>query len=164
MQLVPVEGFALRDCQVLHLGRHGTVCVAKEEHALVGVNPQEGGDIGTVVQRGREAHKAHGLGGGLHLEDGPGHQALPHRAAVIIDQVDLIQDHQAHKLGVRPALSLVGNDVPLLVHGHNHLGIADFLPGEADVARELTDGDAVGRQALGKVLDNLLNRAFMGAM
>lgn len=46
--------------------------VVKVEQPLLGLDPQEGGHVLKVGQRGRQAHQPHHLLGGLRQEEGCG--------------------------------------------------------------------------------------------
>ena len=57
----------------------------------------------------------------LDLADGAGHDAFQHGAALIVQQVDLVDDDQAHQLRVGAVPALARDDVPLLRRGHDDL-------------------------------------------
>ena len=63
----------------------------------------------------------------LDLAHSAGDDALQHRPALIVQQVDLIDDDQAHQLRVGAVAALACNDVPLLRRRHDdlqHAGLA----------------------------------------
>lgn len=64
--------------------------VVKVEEPLGGIHAQAGGHVLIVGQRGAQADQTHVLLGQLYVADGPGHQGLQYRPAVVVQQVDFI--------------------------------------------------------------------------
>mmetsp|Transcript_43794 Transcript_43794/g.78592 ORF Transcript_43794/g.78592 Transcript_43794/m.78592 type:complete len:219 (-) Transcript_43794:236-892(-) len=135
LELESSKSVAFGDSQILHLERHGTVRVIEEEHAFFGIDAQKGGDVGVVGQCGGEAHESDGLRGRFHLSDNACDNALQHGATIVVQQVNLVDNHQLHQLGVRPSLSLARDNVPFFGGRHDHLRFRDLLPRQAGIAR-----------------------------
>ena len=73
----------------------------------------------------------------LDLAHGTGDDGLDDRAAVVVQQVDLVDDEQAHELRVGAVAALARDDVPLLRRGHNDLGGIDLALGHVHVTCQL---------------------------
>ena len=121
--LEALDGLLLGDADVLLLERHGPVRVVEVEEAAREVDAQEQRHVLVVGQGGGEADEAHVLLGGLHVAQGARHYALEHGPPLVVQQVDLVDDDEAHELRVGAVAALPRDYVPLLGRAHDHLGL-----------------------------------------
>mmetsp|Transcript_6096 Transcript_6096/g.18586 ORF Transcript_6096/g.18586 Transcript_6096/m.18586 type:complete len:495 (+) Transcript_6096:2793-4277(+) len=134
--LEALHGVACTHADELLLQRHRPVGGAKVvETALA--HAQELGHVAVVGQRSAEAHDADHHLRALHQPQRARHQALDHRAAVLVQQVHLVDDEQAHQRGQRPVRALARDHVPLLGRGHDHVRLVELAPAQLHVAGEL---------------------------
>mmetsp|Transcript_112262 Transcript_112262/g.317541 ORF Transcript_112262/g.317541 Transcript_112262/m.317541 type:complete len:630 (+) Transcript_112262:4722-6611(+) len=76
-----------------------------------------------------------------------------------MQQVDLIDDDEPHKLRVCPLVaSLARDDVPFLRRRHDDLGLVDLGFREVDIPTKLPDDDAVTLEPLLEALDHFLHQ------
>ncbi|KJR89206.1 uncharacterized protein SPSK_05806 [Sporothrix schenckii 1099-18] len=155
-----LDGLAVGDADKLLAQRAGAVGAVEVEQARLGVDAQEAGDVAVVGQRGRQADEAHGLARLLRLAQRAADNALENRATVVVQQVNLVNDNQAHEVGIRQVGGFARDDIPLLGRRHNDLGLGDLLLGELAVASQLADADAKGLEPLAKVADLLLDEGL----
>ena len=80
-----------------------------------------------VWQRGRESEQSDVFLSRLHLPDGPGDEALDDRAAVVVEEMDLVEDDQTNELRERSLRALPRHDVPLLRRADDHLEHGSWL-------------------------------------
>mmetsp|Transcript_9219 Transcript_9219/g.31869 ORF Transcript_9219/g.31869 Transcript_9219/m.31869 type:complete len:371 (+) Transcript_9219:5572-6684(+) len=113
-QLQALQRLLQCDAQEVLLQRAGPEGVVKDEETLVKVHAEEHGHVLVVRQGGAQAHQPSHLVRGLHLLDGPGHDGFQHGTPVIVQEVDLIDDHQLHQLGEGLVSRLARHNVPLL--------------------------------------------------
>mmetsp|Transcript_54352 Transcript_54352/g.65401 ORF Transcript_54352/g.65401 Transcript_54352/m.65401 type:complete len:151 (-) Transcript_54352:756-1208(-) len=125
-QLKPFERVLLRNTNVLLLERHGAVGMIEEEATPVGY-PEECGDILVIGQCGTQPHQPDGFVAALDLTEGAGYNGLQYGSTIVVEEVDLVDDHQFHQLRVRPPLTLAGDNVPFLGSGDQDLGISNLL-------------------------------------
>ena len=162
-QLEPLQGLLHGDADELLLQRTRTETVVEDEQPLRRVHTEEGGDVLEVGQRRGKTDDSHHLLCRLHLSHGASHDRLQHRAAIIMQQVNLVDDQQSHQLGVRPVSRLASDDIPLLRGGDDHLRVVDLRAGQRHVAGELADVDAVGLQPRSEVAHHLRNQRLHGS-
>mmetsp|Transcript_62196 Transcript_62196/g.148188 ORF Transcript_62196/g.148188 Transcript_62196/m.148188 type:complete len:1090 (-) Transcript_62196:715-3984(-) len=161
-ELEALERLLLRDPDVLLLQRARPVRVIEVKEALLLVDAQHRRHVLVVGQRRREADEAHQLLRGLDLADGPRDERLEHRAARVVEQVDLVDDHQLHQAREGPGVALAGDDVILLGSHHDHVRLAELLLVELDISGELLDDDPERLQALRKVHHDLRDQRLHG--
>ena len=159
-QLEPLERLLLGDADVLLLQRHGPEAVVEEEHARGRVDAEQLRHVRKVGQRRRQAHEPHGVARRLDLADRPRDDRLEDGAAVVVEQVDLVDDDQAHELRVRAVAALARDDVPLLRRRDDDLRRLDLRDRQRLVARQLADLHAVRREALAEVEHDLLHEGL----
>mmetsp|Transcript_6965 Transcript_6965/g.17862 ORF Transcript_6965/g.17862 Transcript_6965/m.17862 type:complete len:257 (+) Transcript_6965:487-1257(+) len=126
------------------------------------VDAQEGGYVLVVGQGGGEADDADHALAGLDLAQRARHQHLDHSAAVVIEQVHLVNDEQPHKRGHGHVSALSRDDVPLLRCGHDHLRLLQLLLGQLHVPGELLDNEPQRRKALGEGARHLRGQRLHG--
>ena len=159
-QLEPLERLLLGDADVLLLQRHGPEAVVEEEHARGRLDAEQLRHVREVGQRRRQAHEPHGVARRLDLADRPRDDRLEDGPAVVVEQVDLVDDDQAHELRVRAVAALARDDVPLLRRRDDDLGRLDLRDRQRLVARQLADLHAVRREALAEVEHDLLHEGL----
>eukprot|EP00123_Amoebidium_parasiticum_P015485 comp22998_c0_seq1/m.36625 comp22998_c0_seq1/g.36625 ORF comp22998_c0_seq1/g.36625 comp22998_c0_seq1/m.36625 type:complete len:337 (+) comp22998_c0_seq1:3951-4961(+) len=153
--LEPLERLLLRNADIGLVEGHGSEAVVKVEEALVWLHAQERGHILVVGQRGTQTNKTGKLLCGLYCPDSSCHDSLQNWSSVVMQQVDLVDYDQSHKLGEALVSALARNNVPLLRGAHYHLCSSNLLLAQLVVTCQLTDGDAVLLQALAKVARHL---------
>ena len=102
--LEPLHGLLLSDPDVGLLQGDGPEAVVEEEQPLGGVDPQEGGHVLVVGQRGRQSHQPDHVLGCLDLADGAGHDGLKHGTPVVVKEVDLILGRKWRKWYIYPKI------------------------------------------------------------
>lgn len=65
--------------------------------------------------------------------DGPCYDGLQHRSSAVMQQMDLIDDHQPDKVGVGAIITLAGDDIPLLRCCHDYLCLLNLLLSQVDI-------------------------------
>jgi hypothetical protein len=155
---VAADGLLLGDADVLLLQGHRPVRVVEIKEAAVRPHAQQRRDVFKIGQRRRDADEARHLHRGLDLAEDARDDGLEHRAALVVQQVDLVDDHEPHELRVRALARLSRHDVPLLRRRHQQLRLRDLGLAQLRVAGELGDGDAVRRQPRAKVAHHLLHQ------
>ena len=75
--------------------------VVEVEEAGFWFDAKERGHVLVVGERGGEANEPDGLTWGLGVPERPGHEGLKHRTAVVVQQVNLVEDYQTNELRVR---------------------------------------------------------------
>lgn len=88
---------------------------------------------------------------GFDLPDRPGHETLQDRPAVVVQQVNLVDDHQADELRVGAVACLPGDDVPLLRSRD------DYLPGHERAGRGKKTALSINTEVLVLWYDKLIN-------
>ena len=78
-------------------------------------------------ERKRQLHVA-------HLAVRASDQGLDHGAALVVQQVHLVDDEQLHDGCHRDIPPLAGDDIPLLGGGHNHRGSCHVLLAQLGVS------------------------------
>mmetsp|Transcript_12800 Transcript_12800/g.34382 ORF Transcript_12800/g.34382 Transcript_12800/m.34382 type:complete len:338 (-) Transcript_12800:910-1923(-) len=159
-----LDRLLVRNADVRLLQWAWAVLVPVVEQALIGIDAQENRNVLVIRKRRREPHEADVFLRGFDLPDGPGHDRLQNWAARIMQQVDLVHDHQAHELRVSPLVAgFPGDDVPFLGCRNDDLRLVDLRLREVDVAAELPDDHAIALQSLLEALDDLLHEGFHGS-
>ena len=153
-ELVLRHGLLGRDADELLLERHRAVAVV-ERKEILGLDAQEGRHVLVVGQRGREAHQAHHLLRRLDLAHGARDDRLEHRATLVVQQMYLVEQNQAHELREGTIAALARHNVPLLGRRDDQLRLADLLLREVDVARELAHRQAHLAEHEREVADHL---------
>mmetsp|Transcript_35120 Transcript_35120/g.82096 ORF Transcript_35120/g.82096 Transcript_35120/m.82096 type:complete len:336 (+) Transcript_35120:1621-2628(+) len=92
-----------------------------------------------VRQRGGQAHEADRLVQVARDVSHARHNDLQHWPSILAQQVDLIDDDQAHAAHVGPVLPVAGDAIPLLRRGHHDIGALQSFDVGREVARELHD-------------------------
>ncbi len=72
-----------------------------------------------------------------HRPLGAGDDGLDDGSSLVVQQVHLVNDEQAHRRRHRHVPTLARDDVPLLGRGHNHLGLRHLLLAQLHVPRQL---------------------------
>jgi len=88
----------------------------------------------------------------------PGDQTLKHDTALVVQQVDLVDDHQVDL--VHEAVAFSGDDVPLFGRGHDDVGLFELGLGQTDVAGHFSDLDVEVLEGLGELLDDFGGERF----
>lgn len=96
----------------------------------------------------------------FHAADGPRNNALQDGTTLVVQQVDLIDDDETHKVGVTGVGLLAGNNIPLLRRRDNDLGLSNLLLCNLGVPCELADFDTKDLEALGKVSNHFLHEGL----
>mmetsp|Transcript_123195 Transcript_123195/g.359705 ORF Transcript_123195/g.359705 Transcript_123195/m.359705 type:complete len:277 (-) Transcript_123195:1269-2099(-) len=139
-----------------------------EVEQVLALHAHEARDVCVVRKRRREPHKPDRLPARLLVPQGPGHDGLYHRAPVLVQEVDLVDDDQLHQLldavirGAAPRCAVARHDVPLLGHRDDDVHLLDLPLRELHVARELRDHDAQWAQALLELLGDLAHERLHG--
>lgn len=74
---------------------------------------------------------------GARLAEGAGDERLDDGPAVVVEEVDLVDDEEAHERGHGDVAALACDDVPLLRRRDNHLRRRQLRLGELHVSRKL---------------------------
>ena len=139
--------------------RHRPVGGAEEEEARRWVRLEEEGDVAVVGQRRREAddpdHHLRRLDEAQRARD----ERLDDGAAVVVEQVHLVDDEQADG-GDEGVGALARRHVPLLGRRHDEVRLAELALRQLHVARVLLDLEPEPRQRLGELADDLLREGL----
>ena len=73
-----------------------------------------------------------------HLALGPRNERLNDRAALVIEQMHLVDDEQAYRGCHRHIATLARNHIPLLRGCHNHLGLCQLPLRQLHIPRQLS--------------------------
>ena len=156
------DGLLFGDTDEFLLERARTVAAIEMERALDRICAQETSHI-TVVRKGStETHNSYRLSSLLGSANRSADDALKDGATFIVEEMNLVDDNKADKVGVASFGCLSGNDVVLLRGCDDDLGIGDLLLGELTITCELGNSDTVRFQALAKVADLFLNQSLQG--
>ena len=101
--------------------RHGAVGWAKVEETGGGVDFEKEGDVGIVRQRRGEPNYTNHLLRGLDEAQRASDQRLDDRPAVVVEQMHLVDDQQAHG-GDQRVRTLSRRHIPLLRPGNRAVG------------------------------------------
>ena len=118
--LQALESLLLSDANVLLLERHWTEAVVEEEEALAWVHAEELSDILIVGESSAEAHKTNLILRLLNLAQGTRHDGLQNRTAIVVQQVNLVNNDERDEKGAG-ALSFASDNIPLLWCADNDL-------------------------------------------
>ena len=89
----------------------------------------EGGDILVVGKSCRKADKTHIFVRLFHATDCPCYDTFKDWAALVVEEMDFVNDDEANEVGVAGVCAFASNDVPLLWGRHDDLGLRYLLLG-----------------------------------
>mmetsp|Transcript_40327 Transcript_40327/g.94748 ORF Transcript_40327/g.94748 Transcript_40327/m.94748 type:complete len:681 (-) Transcript_40327:488-2530(-) len=154
-ELEALERLLLRDADVLLLERHGAVRVVEVEQTRLRLDPEQRRHVLVVGQRCAEPDKPHELLRRLDLSDRAGDERLEHRAAAVVEQVDLVDDDEADEAREGARVAFARDHVVLLGRHHDDVGLRELLLVQLHVARELLHHDPKVLEPRRKVAHNL---------
>ncbi|KAI6754202.1 hypothetical protein HG530_012716 [Fusarium avenaceum] len=135
---------ASRLCYIYHIGHQsqaleleatGSVRAIKVEEALLRIHAQEARNIFVVGKCGRQTKDSNWLASLFRLADSSADNAFQHRTAIVVKQMDFVNNDEAHHISVGQVVGLSGDNIPLLRCSDDNLCLGNLLLGLKSVAQ-----------------------------